>query len=165
MATITELLKNPVGGNPTGLLPLLQQEHGDSFERYNVSPWSFNTTRLNVEGDGGWRLQSPTPISGEQGGRWNIIGTTWTLWIGKTIPFEATMSYDEWQIANIELHGQIQQTISRWCNCQAPNLPGGQPRPGSGVLDRKADTSTGRANAIRQYQILAWSIENLNVAN
>jgi hypothetical protein len=31
------------------------------------------------------------------------------------------------------------------------------------MCDRRADTRTGRSNAITQYQVMAWSIENLNV--
>lgn len=163
MATIAELINNPLNGNPTGLLALLEDKHGDSFKRYNVLPWSFNSARLSLDGDGGWRIQNPTPITKEQAGRWNVVGTTWTLWLGKVIAMDNTKTLDEWRLESAQLHGQIQSTITNWCNCQAPNLPSGMPTPGGGVFDQKADTSTGRSNAVRQYLVLAWSVENLNV--
>ena len=164
MPTITQLLNNPLTEPLPGLLPTLQQAHGQDFEAYNVQPWAFNSTTLTLPGDNGWRLQNPQPLSIESSGRWNIKGLTWTLWLGKVVPMDqGVRSLSEWSVVNAELYGSIQRTIAQWCQCGAPSLPQGMPKPGGGMCDRRADTRTGRSNAITQYQVMAWSIENLNV--
>lgn len=158
MATITELKES--------LLARLEEVHGTDFAAYNVQPYNLqlgNTGAPTISGDDGCRIESPRPLDIGTTGRWNINALSWTLLIGKVVPLDRTRTLQEWSSINAELYGRIQRTITEWCLCQAPNVGQGSPKPGQGFFQPKADTRTGRSDAVKMYQTMVWSIENLNV--